>query len=353
MINSIRFSNFMNYEDFDSNEFSGINVFIGKNDTGKTGILKLLYSCAKTVEEFSLKSQTNDPVFKKILAEKITNTYQPGRRGLGELVKRPVNEKLSVNIDFSHKWLNYNDRLHFSFGEATTNTITDCQDKISVADSKYNALFVPSKEVLTALKAIRATRDNLHMIGFDDTYLDLIRSLVLPPVQGKTTFELKDVKTRLEELFEGHIEPDSDDDFVFIKNRNSFPMQLTAEGIKKIGILHVLIRNRQLRQHSVLFMDEPETALHPGAIRELANMLMLMSNAGVQIFLATHSYFMLKQLHLSAREYDVEATCYELKQGDNGINSKRFDLKNSLPNTEISEEAIKMADQQLDLDLNS
>ncbi|MGL5890240.1 MAG: hypothetical protein ACRC3B_10165, partial [Bacteroidia bacterium] len=183
----------MNYENFDSGKFSGINVFIGKNDTGKTGLLKLLYACSKGVEEFSLKSHTNDPILKKIIAEKLINTYQPGRRGLGELVRRPVLEKLSIDIEFRHPWLDYRDRLHFSFGDSTTNTITDCQDKISVADSKYNSLFVPSKEVLTALKAIRATRDNLHMIGFDDTYLDLIRSLVLPPISGKTTFELKDV----------------------------------------------------------------------------------------------------------------------------------------------------------------
>jgi AAA15 family ATPase/GTPase len=353
MIKSVNLNNFMNYENFSSEKFSGINVFIGKNDTGKTGLLKLLYASAKSVEEFSLKSRTNDPVLKKILAEKLQNTFQPGKKGLGELVRKPVKDKLITDIEFRHPWTNYSDRLHFSFGESTTTTITDCQDKISELDSKCKVLFVPAKEVLTALKAIRATRDNLHMTGFDDTYLDLIRSLVLPPVSGKTTFELKDVKSKLEDLFEGHIEPDSDDDFVFVKNRNQFPMQLTAEGIKKIGILHVLIRNRQLSQNSILFMDEPETALHPSAIRELAEMLMLMSKAGVQIFLATHSYFMLKQLHLSSRQFEVDSLCYELRQSQSGIVSQRHDLRTSIPENEISEEAIKMADQQLDLDLNS
>jgi predicted ATPase len=68
-------------------------------------------------------------------------------------------------------------------------------------------------------------------------------------------------------------------------------MQLTAEGIKKIGILTTLIRNRQLNANSVLFLDEPETTLHPEATRELVEMLMLMARAGMQIFLATHNYF--------------------------------------------------------------
>lgn len=352
MIKSVTLENFMGYGKFESKEFASVNVIIGKNDTGKTGLLKLLYGTAKTIDIYSKRKQNEEVEFKKLLAEKLSDTYQPGKKGLGELVSKITKEKLSVDIEFKHIRLNYEDRLHFSFGDSTTNTIVDCQKSIKPISDNFRCLFIPAKEVLTSLKAIRATRDNLHMPGFDDTYLDLIRALVIPTQKGNITEELKVVNTRLEELFEGQIEQQSDDDFLFKKGNTEFPIQLTAEGVKKIGILTTLIRNRQLNANSVLFLDEPETTLHPEAARELVEMLMLMAKAGIQIFLATHNYFVLKQLHLSARRDDVPTNCYSLsREKGKSVAYSIYDLRNEFPENPISNEAIRMSDEEVKLDL--
>ena len=351
MIKSVTLENFMGYTKFESNEFASVNVIIGKNDTGKTGLLKLLYCAAKTVDTYSKRSQNSDVEFKKLLAEKLLDTYQPGKKGLGELVSKITKEKLSVDIEFQHLHLNYEDKLHFSFGDSTTNTIVDCQKSIKPISENFRCLFIPAKEVLTSLKAIRATRDNLEMPGFDDTYLDLIRALVIPIQRGNITAELKDVNKRLEDLFEGQIEQQSDDDFFFKKGNTEFPIQLTAEGVKKIGILTTLIRNRQLNANSLLFLDEPETTLHPEAARELVEMLMLMAKSGIQIFLATHNYFVLKQMHLSARRYNVTTNCYSLsRERGRSLEYSVYDLKNEFPENPISDEAIRMSDDEAKLD---
>ncbi|GAA0880111.1 AAA family ATPase [Algoriphagus jejuensis] len=352
MIKSAILKNFMSYSEFKSNEFAAVNVIIGKNDTGKTGLLKLLYASAKTIDVYGKRKISDDVSFKKLLAEKLTDTYQPGKKGLGELVSKITREKLSVNIEFKHSRLNYEDRLHFSFGESTTNTIVDCQEDIKTISDNFRCLFIPAKEVLTSLKAIRATRDNLHMPGFDDTYLDLIRALVIPTQKGNITSELLDVNKKLEALFEGQIEQQTDDDFLFKKGKTEFPMQLTAEGIKKIGILTTLIRNRQLNANSVIFLNEPETTLHPEATRELVEMLMLMAKAGIQIFIATHNYFVLKQMHLSARRDNVETKCYSLdRKKGKSVEFKIYDLKKEFPENPISDEAIRMSDEEVKLDL--
>jgi AAA15 family ATPase/GTPase len=352
MIKSVILKNFMGYSEFKSGEFAAVNIIIGKNDTGKTGLLKLLYASAKTIDVYGKRKENEDVNFKKLVAEKLTDTYQPGKKGLGELVSKTTKEKLSVNIEFKHTRLNYEDRLHFSFGDSTTNTIIEGQEDIKTISENFRCLFIPAKEVLTSLKAIRATRDNLHMPGFDDTYLDLIRALVIPTQQGNVTTELRDVNKKLEALFEGHIEQQADDDFVFKKGHAEFPMQLTAEGVKKIGILTTLIRNRQLNANSVLFLDEPETTLHPEATRELVEMLMLMAKAGIQIFVATHNYFVLKQMHLSARRSDVETKCYSLsREKGKPIQYKIHDLKKEFPENQISSTAIEMSDEEVKLDL--
>jgi AAA15 family ATPase/GTPase len=175
---------------------------------------------------------------------------------------------------------------------------------------------------------------------------------VIPTQKGNITEELKDVNKRLETLFEGQIEQQTDDDFLFKKGNTEFPMQLTAEGVKKIGILTTLIRNRQLNANSVLFLDEPETTLHPEATRELVEMLMLMAKAGIQIFVATHNYFVLKQMHLSARRDDVATNCYSLtREKGRSVEFTVHDLKEEFPENPISDEAIRMSDEEVKLDL--
>jgi AAA15 family ATPase/GTPase len=352
MIKSVILQNFMGYGQFKSQEFGPVNIIIGKNDTGKTGLLKLLYSSCKTIDVYGKRSKNEDISFKRLLAEKLTDTYQPGKKGLGELVNKFTKEKLRVDIEFGHKSLGYEDRLSFSFGESTTNTINDCQENIKSISENFRCLFIPAKEVLTSLKAIRATRDNLHMPGFDDTYLDLIRALVIPTQKGNVTEELKTVNIKLEDLFEGHIEQSLEDDFVFKKGNTEFPMQLTAEGVKKIGILTTLIRNRQLNSNSVLFLDEPETTLHPEATRELVEMLMLMAKSGMQIFIATHNYFVLKQMHLSAKRDSITTNCYVLNR-DRGksIECSLYHLEKDFPENAISDEAVKMSEEEVKIDL--
>ncbi len=242
--------------------------------------------------------------------------------------------------------------MHFTFGEATNSTIVDGQESIKAISEQFRCLFIPAKEVLTALKAIRATRDNLHIHGFDDTYLDLIKSLVVPTQKGNITKELTNVNQKLKELFGGRIEQGDDDDFVFKKGNAEFQMQMTAEGVKKIGILTTLIRNRQLNANSVLFLDEPETALHPEATRELVEMLMLMAKAGIQIFIATHNYFVLKQMYICAKRDNVRTNCYKLdKEKGKTVEYSVNDLAEQFPENTISQEAINMSDDEIKLDL--
>jgi len=352
MVKELELKNFMGHTHFKSDDFAPINVIIGKNDTGKTGLLKLIYASCKSVDIYSRRKQNEDVDLRKIFSEKLSDTFQPGKKGIGELVSKLGKDKLEIDILFDHPGLNYRDRVHFSFGESTTSNISGTNSIRTISDS-FRCLFIPAKEVLTPLKAIRATRYNLFMPGFDDTYIDLINSLVIPTQKGNITQELVQVNRKLENLFEGKIEQGDDfDEFVFKKGNTEFSLTLTSEGVKKIGILTTLIRNRQLNASSVLFMDEPETMLHPEAIRELAEMLILMAKSGIQIFIATHNYFVLKQIHLCAYREKLRANCYSMsREKGKPVETKQFDLRDALLENAISEEAILMADEEVRLNL--
>ncbi len=51
-IEDLQVKNFGMIEDFQCNQFSNINLIIGENGTGKTFLLKALYSAVKALEEY-------------------------------------------------------------------------------------------------------------------------------------------------------------------------------------------------------------------------------------------------------------------------------------------------------------
>ena len=356
MINSVTIKNFMAHSHLSIRDIPQINLIIGKNDTGKTGLLKLLYGTVKALEIYSIKSKSSEASFREELANKLLNTFMPRNNGLGDLVQKGGKGRLEADITINNDNLRYKQQVYFSFGDRTEKSIPNCSVHIdSLPQDTINAIFVPAKEVLTAFSDIRNIRDKFYGVGFDDTYLDLIRSLDLPSTKGRVANELSTVNKV--ELFEGRIEQTGiiDQPFLFKKGNQKFAMQQTAEGIKKIGILTTLITNRQLGKDTILFMDEPETALHPGAVRQMVEMLVGMSKAGVQIFLASHSYFIIKQLAICAKRDSIGVTCWNLeREKGQPIKSSFKDLRDGvLPSNSIIDEAISMYDQEVKIELNS
>lgn len=337
-------------------DIPSINLIIGKNDTGKTGILKLLYGTVKALEIYSIKAKQSDVIFKKELSDKLLDTFMPRKNGLGDLVLKGSKEKLDVNITIAGNNGKYRQPIYFSFGERTEKSISTCIDHVvPLPNNTINALFIPAKEVLTAFNDIRNIRELQFGVGFDDTYLDLIKALNIPTTKGRVANELSQVNQTLEDLFEGKIEQTglNEQPFIFKKGNQQFAMQQTAEGIKKIGILTTLITNRQLGKGTILFMDEPETALHPDAIRQMVEMLVAMSKAGVQIFLASHSYFVIKQLANCAKRDELNVRCWNMRREDGKtiINSYHDLIDGVLPSNSIIDEALKMYDEEISIDL--
>ncbi len=354
MIQDLTIRNFMSHSNVAHKGLLPINVLIGRNDTGKTGLLRMLYGVTKALEVYSRKSEVVQESFKKILAAKLDTTFMP-RKGLGDLVQKGQTERLHVELRIN-AGRDYSQNINFQFGESTQNTITDGAEHIAPLPSNIvNALFIPAKEVLTAFRDIRIIREQEYGRGFDDTYLDLIRALDIPTSRGRVAADLSAVNTMLEELFEGSIEQTHDDKnpFAFKKGKQQFAMHQTAEGIKKIGILTTLIRNRQISSGTVLFMDEPETALHPAAIRDMVKMIVAMSKAGVQIFLATHSYFIIKQLAICTHTEDASILCWNLNRDEqNQVNTTFEKIANgTLPQNEIVAEALAMYDEDVKAEL--
>ncbi len=324
-------------------EHKKINIIIGENDTGKTYILKLLYCIAKSIEEYTKRSEFDNKSWKEILSEKMYWVYQPTKRKLGEIVRKSGN-RLNVETRLC------GNEYSFSFGKDTKDTITKCTELV-YKNLDLSALYIPTKEVITAFDAIAAINEQLRIFGFDQTYQDLIQVLRIPTSAKKLDKQFEDVLAELQTLFQGELSIERKR-FVFKRGREKYDMSQIAEGIKKISILTTLIRNRTIQKGTILFIDEPETNLHPRAIIALCDMLFSLSQVGVQIYLATHSYFVLKQFEILARKHQesIQLCCLEKSED---ISIKFRDLKEGMPDNPIIDASIKLYEEDVRLDLQA
>ncbi len=354
-ISKVAVENFLGFHSVSLEPASGINLIIGKNDSGKTGFLKLLYTVTKSLELYSRKQSYEQIPYKTILGKKLFDVFQPREhKKIGEIVAKSQDQKLKANVCFSGA-SNYKQDISFRFGEYTTKTINDCTDNVQAVSQAFNAVFIPAKEVLTAFRAIKFTREPHYLAGFDDTYIDLIKQLEIPvQIVDSTSKELNPVYKQIEEMFHGTIEQtdNKDEPFIFKKGNRKFGISLTAEGVKKIGLLNILLQNKELRKGTILFMDEPEINLHPQAIRQLMRIVVAVAKAGVQIFLSSHSYFVINQLHICAKQNNIDVLCHSFDLNEQGgTDCTTSSLKEGMPSTSIIEEALKMFDEDVQTDL--
>lgn len=83
--------------------------------------------------------------------------------------------------------------------------------------------------------------------------------------------------------------------------RSQYPLQVTATGVTSIGIIGLLIERKLINEQTVLFIDEPESNLHPAWQVLMARLLLKLAQAGVKVVFATHSVDILKFIEVSAR----------------------------------------------------
>jgi ABC-type transport system involved in cytochrome c biogenesis ATPase subunit len=351
----VSFQNLAGFEHFGWGDIERLNVIVGANDTGKSHLLKILYALARSVEEYTARIESDRPAWADVLADKLLWTFQPPSGKLGELVRRGAGEGM---LDVSATLCN--EVYGFRFGKDTGRAASDFDEVTEDVRPQpgVSALFIPPKELLTSLDAIARVREQLKRFGFDDTYYDLVVALRGEPIQVDLPESFQRVLSDLEALLTGRIETDHGR-FVFTRAGDRFDMPAVAEGIKKIGIFARLIQNGSLRRNSILFIDEPETNLHPRAARALVGMLHDLSRAGVQIYAATHSYFVLKQFEIIARRHKTPVRlCCLGREGDatqarTGIAASFFDLQDGMPDNGIVREALNLYDEDVDVGMES
>lgn len=285
---SIKLKNYTVFTNCEIALGAGINVFLGENGTGKTHILKLLYSAAQ--------ASRHDVSFSR----KIVGTMQPDMLCIHRLLSRSQgNKTASVSVVASNETEDTR-RLQVSFSRQTKKWDARVTGEQSWEKDfpKVSSIFIPVREILSNCHNLPAAV-NAGNIKFDDTYIDIINSAKIDISSGRDTTARRKLLDSLEKLTNGKVSYDERSDEFYLRVGNSRQeFNLIAEGIRKLALLWQLVKNGTLEKGSVLFWDEPEANLNPSCIPIIAVFLVALQQAGVQIFLATHDYVLSKYLEL-------------------------------------------------------
>ncbi len=106
----------------------------------------------------------------------------------------------------------------------------------------------------------------------------------------------------LHDAIGGQISLSEAGDLEFQQKGKSIPLSLTSAGVTNMGMLALLIERGALDRGSFLFIDEPESNLHPAWQVEMAAFLFELARQGVNVVVSTHSMTILKWLEVHVKE---------------------------------------------------
>lgn len=335
-------------EDFKADKLGGINLFLGENSCGKTYMMKMLYVACKTMEQY--RRGRNIATLEESLREKIHWTFQVEpihaiitrqRRG-----KKAAGEMCFTCSTQSGDELQFGIKPRSSKVQVQERETPFCR---ALPTKAINSVFLPAKEVLTGYDIIVKSREDDSDFGFDDTYYDLAKILQRPPTKGKSFEKIARARAMINDVFHAKAEYDSAlHQRKIAYNGEDYRVEAVSEGIKKLSILDILLGNRYIRPGSIVFVDEPESALHPSAISHFMEAIFEMSRDGIQFFMATHSYFVVKKLENLAKAHNVDMPVFS-HQGD--ADEKRWvvgNMKEGIPDNPIVAESIALYREELD-----
>ena len=280
-----------------------INIICGENSTGKTTLLKVMYSLLKPMS-IEKRGVTTKDIEEKQVVEKLQGVFRPDGMKVGRLVRR---KQGSSRTEFAMVFDN-KQKISVGFGNRQENHVDIKSEHMSPFE-KFDAIYIPTKEMISTTEHFVSLYDEYH-IDFEEMYYDLAKLLDRPLSKGPNTNEQNEILKSIEEIMKGQI----------IQRDKKF-----------------YLKSGSLNKNAVLFWDEPETNMNPGMIHPIVQAMVQLAKMGVQIFVTTHDYFVQQEFNMLTvypelnldgldirfmslyRDSESNAVMYEMKETASGL----------------------------------
>lgn len=295
IIKKIKLENYTVFENQQMEFCPGINVFIGENGTGKTHILKVLYSACQSVSK------------KNSFSHKLVSTMLPDDYKISRLITRKQGNRAGLIRITAGEPEGTQDRvLTATFNGKTKKWDAEVtgEDGWEESFAGVSSIFIPAKEILSHSYNLNAASE-MDNVRFDDTYLDIINAAKVDISAGRNSATKEALLKVIERMTRGTVVYNANRDEFYLKSGSSKQeFNLVAEGIRKMALLWQLVKNGTLEKGSILFWDEPEANINPTYISIIVEMLLELQRRGVQVFVSTHDYMLASYFEVKKNEED-------------------------------------------------
>lgn len=285
MNNKLYLNGFTCFQDCTLEFCKGINVFIGRNGTGKTHILKSMAAAMKANSLFALSTSKTKDKFGDLLTEKLLGYFKPDT--LGHLVNKYGTGTASVELTTD------SGSLGFNFSEKASLAKTD--NNAYIAQPHF--IYIPPREMFSLFEGFISLYEKRE-ISFDETYFDLAKAMDAAPLKNEARKEVEDMLAPLLEKWKVKVLRKGNR-FYIIEDGKEYEAHLVAEGLRKMATLLYLCINGELKPGNILFWDEPESNMNPALISTIVDLLVELSTKyGIQSFISTHDYLLSHKLSM-------------------------------------------------------
>ena len=290
-VKTLKLKNFMLFEETEIDWSENINIICGENSTGKTTLLKVMYSMLKPISKGSLKPTTKE-ISEQRFVEKLQGVFRPDEMKIGRLVSRKSG---SSRTDYSVV-LDKGQKLSIGFGNRRENHV-DIELEGTIPLDNVDVIYIPTKEMISTTEHFATLYEEYH-IDFEEMYYDLAKLLDRPLSKTANTEEQNEILKNFEEIMNGRIVQKDNKFFLNVKGEGEFEMGLLSDGYRKLSMIVYLISSGSLNKDTVLFWDEPETNMNPKMVRPIVQAMVALAKMGVQIFVTTHDYFVQQEFNM-------------------------------------------------------
>ena len=303
-IKSLRVRNFTSLVDVDLHDLPNLVVFIGKNSAGKSNLidaLALLFTEFGTDADRLLGSVDD---YQHLFPNHDTQGSQPPE--IAATITLTYEEWASlVSIDLDSAIILELSELHLS--KRIVNIDGEVWWKTYQVES--GDLDVGTQEVLNRLgELMRSSFQVIHTTDNPRSWADRFseRPTILEPDHVDDLWNLSQSRgnqrqrwTRLVQQY-GRISPNQQrpagvaSSIQMEEGTRSVPIGMTGEGSQAmLRLIDQLDRGPQ-----IMAIEEPETHLHPALVKQIGQLLAVKANQGKQLFICTHSPFLVEQSSL-------------------------------------------------------
>lgn len=282
--------------------FGGLNVLHGDNGAGKSHLLKLIWAMGQAGAAGGA-----DDELQRTLTDGIIGAFGPLKGDPGRIARRQRGTSL---MSARATWRG-GESLGFSNQTGRPDGVIQVHERPSAAPTLQVPVFMPSYELLS----VAPPRANGRPL--DAPTQRTCQLLERPLKRGPRDPRVNALAAPIEAHIGCQVVLEDDHGFFLraLGTARHLEVGASSAGQLKLGTLARLMLIHHLDPGAMLLIDGADEQLNPRGQRVMAAALVRLAQAGVQVFVAAHGAFMLREL---AREAPAGARFFGLTQDGRG-----------------------------------